>query len=68
MQVGCRGVSLVAALTADERAVVVVIVLVADTIPLTTALFFAFLITLVIWLYDVYKPMYDVRFTVAPIA
>jgi hypothetical protein len=35
----------------------------ADTVPLATALFFAFLITLLIWLYDVYKPVYDVRFT-----
>jgi hypothetical protein len=31
-------------------------------------LFFAFLITLLIWLYDVYKPTYGVRFSVAPIA
>jgi hypothetical protein len=40
----------------------------ADTVRLATALFFAFLITLLIWLYDVYKPTYDVRFTVTPVA
>jgi hypothetical protein len=34
----------------------------ADAVPLVTALFFAFLITLLIWLYDVYKPVHDVRF------
>ena len=35
----------------------------AEDFPLGTALFFAFLITLLIWLYDVYKPVFDVRFT-----
>jgi hypothetical protein len=40
----------------------------ADTVPLATALFFAFLITLLLWLYDVYKPTYDARFAVAPVA
>jgi hypothetical protein len=44
-------VSLIAALTADEQAVVV-----------------AFLISLLIWLYDVYKPTYDARYAVAPVA
>ena len=34
----------------------------AEDFPLGTALFFAFLITLMLWLYDVYKPVYDVRF------
>ena len=34
----------------------------AEDFPLGTALFFAFLITLLLWLYDVYKPVYDVRF------
>lgn len=36
--------------------------LAAENFPLGTALFFAFLITLLLWLYDVYKPVYDVRF------
>lgn len=35
----------------------------AENFPLGTALFFAFLITLLLWLYDVYKPVFDVRFT-----
>ena len=35
----------------------------AENFPLGTALFFAFLITLLLWLYDVYKPVYDVRFS-----
>jgi hypothetical protein len=33
-----------------------------EDFPVGTALFFAFLITLLLWLYDVYKPVYDVRF------
>ena len=37
----------------------------AENFPLGTALFFAFLITLLLWLYDVYKPVYDVRFQAA---
>ena len=37
----------------------------AENFPLGTALFFAFLITLLLWLYDVYKPVYDVRFVQA---
>lgn len=37
----------------------------AEDFPLGTGLFFAFLITLLIWLYDVYKPVYDVRFQAA---
>jgi hypothetical protein len=37
----------------------------AEDFPLGTALFFAFLITLLLWLYDVYKPVYDVRFAQA---
>ena len=37
----------------------------AENFPLGTALFFAFLITLLLWLYDVYKPVYDVRFAAA---
>ena len=37
----------------------------AENFPLGTALFFAFLITLLLWLYDVYKPVYDVRFAQA---
>ena len=37
----------------------------AEDFPLGTALFFAFLITLLLWLYDVYKPVYDVRFQAA---
>jgi hypothetical protein len=53
-------VSVVPPLAADERAVVVAIV--------AAALFFAFLVTLLIWRYDVYKPTYDVRFAVTPIA
>ena len=31
----------------------------AEDFPLGTALFFAFLITLLLWLYDVYKPVYE---------
>jgi hypothetical protein len=38
----------------------------AEDFPLGTGLFFAFLITLVISLYDVYKPIYDARFAAAP--
>jgi len=34
-----------------------------DDFPLGTGLFFAFLITLLITLYDAYKPVYDARFT-----
>ena len=34
----------------------------AENFPLRTALFFAFLITLLIWLYDLYKPVFDERF------
>ena len=34
----------------------------AEDFPLGTALFFAFLITLLISLYDLYKPVYDERF------
>ncbi len=34
----------------------------AENFPLKTALFFAFLITLMIWLYDLYKPVFDERF------
>jgi hypothetical protein len=37
----------------------------AENFPLGTGLFFAFLITLLLWLYDVYKPVYDVRFQAA---
>jgi hypothetical protein len=37
----------------------------AEDFPLGTALFFAFLITLLVWLYDVYKPVFDVRFQAA---
>ena len=37
----------------------------AENFPLGTALFFAFLITLLLWLYDVYKPVYDERFAQA---
>ena len=39
----------------------------AENFPLGTALFFAFLITLMLWLYDVYKPVYDVRFESSPL-
>jgi hypothetical protein len=35
----------------------------ADDFPLGTGLFFAFLITLLITLYDAYKPIYDARFS-----
>ncbi len=34
---------------------------------LGSGLFFAFLITLIIWLYDVYKPTYDARFDGSPL-
>jgi len=37
----------------------------AENFPLATALFFAFLITLMIWLYDVYRPVFDSRFQAA---
>jgi hypothetical protein len=41
----------------------------SENFPLGTGLFFAFLITLNLWLYDVYKPVYDLRFQAArPIA
>ena len=33
----------------------------AEDFPLGTGLFFAFLITLLIWLYDLYKPVYESR-------
>jgi hypothetical protein len=35
--------------------------------PFTEGLFFAFLVNLVIWLYDVYKPVYDLRFADSPL-
>jgi hypothetical protein len=35
----------------------------AEDFPVGTALFFAFLISLLTWLYDLYKPIYDVRFS-----
>jgi hypothetical protein len=51
-------VSVVAALAADERAVVVAIVLGRLFVPLLIPRF----------PYDVYKPTYDVRFAVAQVA
>lgn len=36
-------------------------------LPVGTALFFAFLITLPLWLYDGYKPVYDARFAASPL-
>ena len=38
-----------------------------DDFQLGSGLFFAFLITLIIWLYDVYKPAYDARFDRSPL-
>ncbi len=38
-----------------------------DDFQLGSGLFFAFLITLIIWLYDVYKPAYDARFDGSPL-
>ena len=38
-----------------------------DDFQLGSGLFFAFLITLIIWLYDVYKPTYDARFEGSPL-
>ena len=38
-----------------------------DSFQLGSGLFFAFLITLIIWLYDVYKPTYDARFDRSPL-
>ncbi len=35
--------------------------------PFTEGLFFAFLVTLMIWLYDVFKPVYDTRFDGSPL-
>lgn len=34
----------------------------SEEFPLGEGLFFAFLVTLLVWLYDAYKPIYDVRF------
>jgi len=34
---------------------------------LGAACFFAFLIVLIIWLYEVFKPVYDVRFLDSPL-
>ena len=38
-----------------------------EDFQLGSGLFFAFLITLIIWLYDVYKPAYDARFDRSPL-
>lgn len=38
-----------------------------DDFQLGSGLFFAFLITLIIWLYDVYRPTYDARFDGSPL-
>jgi hypothetical protein len=38
-----------------------------DDFQFGSGLFFAFLITLIIWLYDVYKPAYDARFERSPL-
>jgi hypothetical protein len=35
--------------------------------PFVEGLFFAFLVTLMIWLYDVYRPVYDTRFDGSPL-
>jgi hypothetical protein len=39
----------------------------SEDFPLVEGLFFAFLVTIVIWLYDVYRPVYDVRFAESPL-
>jgi hypothetical protein len=69
LSIGSSAVSFAALLAVNFGFVYIVsrVLSSADTVPLETALFFAFLITLLIWLYDVYKPMYDARFTVAPL-
>ena len=41
--------------------------LAGDAFQLGTGLFFAGLITLVLWLFDVYRPIYDARFDRSPL-
>jgi hypothetical protein len=42
-------------------------VLAGDAFQLGTGLFFAGLITLLLWLFDVYRPIYDARFDGSPL-
>ena len=42
-------------------------VLAGDAFQFGTGLFFAGLITLILWLFDVYRPIYDARFDRSPL-
>jgi hypothetical protein len=66
---GGRAVARFAALVVANLALVFLghTLLAGDSFQLGTGLFFAGLITLILWLFDVYRPIYDARFDSSPL-
>jgi hypothetical protein len=66
---GGRAVGRFAALVVANLALVFLghSLLAGDSFQLGTGLFFAGLITLILWLFDVYRPIYDARFDSSPL-
>ncbi len=66
---GGRAVARFAALVVANLALVFLghSLLAGDAFQLGTGLFFAGLITLILWLFDVYRPIYDARFDSSPL-